>query len=89
MTANGQPDIINAIAMTDILVRNLSKQAARRLKERAARNKRSMQAEALAIIEAGIAPAGADLAAWLCSRPREPLDLDAAATAIAEARRLR
>ena len=48
--------------MSDLLIRGLSPETVARLKQQAAHNSRSMQAEAKAIVEAGIKPS---LAEWL------------------------
>jgi plasmid stability protein len=48
--------------MSDILIRNVPPKTAARLKERAKRNGRSVQAEALAILEAGARYNGDELA---------------------------
>ncbi|MDP2182995.1 MAG: hypothetical protein Q8K99_10565 [Actinomycetota bacterium] len=59
--------------MPDLLIRGLSAEALDRLKAQAARNGRSMQAEATSIIESGIKPT---MAEWLdrVERSRERIE---------------
>lgn len=61
--------------MPDLLIRGLSADALGRLKTQAARNGRSMQAEAASIIEGGIKPT---MAEWLDHVERSRARIEAA-----------
>lgn len=57
--------------MGDLLIRNVPKKTLDGLKARARRHGRSVQAEALDLLERSSEPAGASMLEWL-SRVREP-----------------
>ena len=79
--------------MPDLLIRNIRAETLDALKLRAKENGRSLQAEALGLLERSVKPNGAEFVAWLETvRPKgvDPKILkassDAAAAAIRQAR---
>ncbi len=62
--------------MAVLTVRNLDPEVHKRLREQAARNGRSMEAEARAILDAGVRKTGSGLASALRMEEDVELDLD-------------
>jgi len=72
--------------MGDILIRNVPTRTLDALRTRARRRGRSVQAEALELLEQATQPVGAALVDWLAERRVPGVEVRAAITAIREAR---
>ncbi len=69
-----------------MLIRNVPLRTLDALKARARRRGRSVQAEALELLERGVEPAGAALVGWIAERRPERADAAAGIAAIRQAR---
>ncbi len=88
MTPDVDPGVISRydISMGDLLIRNVPRRTLDALKARAQRRGRSVQAEALELLEQAEQPAGAALVEWLKANRTPGVDVQAALRALREDR---